>query len=60
MNFGIFAAIIVVRVIVMLVQSQSAVPRGRMEDAGPQENHIPQRPQLGGYGVAAPEEPDAR
>ncbi|MEN2789937.1 hypothetical protein ABC974_09895 [Sphingomonas oligophenolica] len=55
----VIAVIIVIRIIWWVVQSQSAAPRVRLEEARP-EDHAPRRPQLGGYGVAAPEEHDAR
>ena len=57
---SVFAVIILVRIIWWVIQSQTGASEVRIEDARPVENHIPQRPQLGGYGIAAPEEPDAR
>ena len=56
---GVFAAIIIVRIIWWVIQSQSAGPQGRIEPAQPEESRLPARPQLGGYGIA-PEEPDVR
>jgi len=55
-----FGIIIIVRIIWWVVQSQSAGPRVPMEPARPEESRLPARPQLGGYGIAAPEEHDAR
>jgi hypothetical protein len=57
---GVAAAIILIRIIWWVVRSQSAGPRVRMEPARPEDSRLPARPQLGGYGIAAPEEPDAR
>jgi hypothetical protein len=57
---SIVAIIILVRIIWWVIRSQSAAPRVRFEEAGPVENHVPRRPQLGGYGIADPEEHDAR
>lgn len=57
---GVFVLIILVRIIWWVIRSQSAAPRVRVEEAGFEENHVPQRPRLGGYGIAAPEEHDAR
>ena len=56
----IVAIIILVRIIWWVIRSQSAAPPVTFEDASPVENHVPRRPQLGGYGIAAPEEHDAR
>lgn len=57
---GVFALIIIVRIIWWVVRSQSAGPTVQMEAAAIEESRLPARPQLGGYGIAAPEEPDAR
>ena len=57
---GVFVLIILIRIIWWVVRSQSAAPAVRIEEARPVENHAPQRPTLGGYGIAAPEEHDAR
>ena len=57
---GAFALIIIVRIIWWIVRSQSSGPAVRMEAAPPEETRLPARPQLGGYGIAAPEEPDVR
>ena len=57
---GVFAAIIIGRIIWWVIRSQSARPQVRMEPAEPEEACLPARPQLGGYGIAAPEEPDVR
>ena len=57
---SVVAVIILVRIIWWVVRSQSAAPPVRIEEARPVENHVPQRPELGGFGIAAPEEHDAR
>ena len=57
---GFFAAIIIIRIIWWVIRSQSAGPQVRIEPAQPEEFRLPARPQLGGYGIAAPEEPDVR
>ena len=57
---AVFGLIIIVRIIWWVVQSQSAGPRAPIEPATPEESRPPARPQLGGYGIAAPEEHDAR
>ena len=56
---AVFGLIILVRIIWWVAQSQSAGPRVRIEEPSPEENHVPKRPQLGGYGVNGSEEHDA-
>jgi hypothetical protein len=57
---GVLGIIIIGRIIWWVIRSQSARPQVRMEPAQPEESRLPARPQLGGYGLAAPEEPDAQ
>ena len=56
---GVFALVIIARIIWWVVRAQSAGPTVRIEAAPAEESRLPARPQLGGYGIAAPQEPEA-
>ena len=55
----VFALVIVARLIWWVIQSQSAPRRVTSEEAAPADHHPPQRPRLGGYGIATPDEHEA-
>ena len=57
---SVVAIIVLVRIIWWVIRSQAAAPPVTFEETAPEDIHMPRRPQLGGYGIAAPEEHDAR
>ncbi|MEO9131987.1 MAG: hypothetical protein ABI240_12355 [Sphingomonas sp.] len=54
---GVFAAIIIVRIVWWLVRSDviRSQPKPIETAPPPRESGFPQRPQLGGYGITPPE-----
>lgn len=53
---GVFAAIIIARIIWWVVRSQSNPgPTVQATEAAPENENLPVRPQLGGYGITSPE-----